>query len=59
MKIKIDFGSHTYNNDIDNIEYNPNIKFYNGIKVNNKNLTIIISLDSRFLKYYGANYFIQ
>ena len=57
LKMKIDLGSHTYNNDIDNIEYNPNIKFYNGIKVNNNDLTIIISLDSTFLKYYGAQLF--
>src|SRR5699024_8635159 len=57
LKMKIDLGSHTYNNDIDKIEYNPNIKFHNDIQVNNKDLTIIISLDSTFLKYYGVQLF--
>lgn len=57
LKLKIDLGSHTYNNDIGNIEYNPVIKFYNDVQVNNQNLTIIISLDSTFLKYYGIQLF--
>lgn len=56
-KMKIDMGSYTYNMINSHTEYNPKIYFPTDLKPDNSTLTILVSMDSAFLKYYAVQLF--
>lgn len=55
--MKIDIGSYTYTSCFEEINYTPEVVFHDSLKENNSGVTILLSMDAQFLKYYSIQLF--
>lgn len=55
--MKIDIGSYTYTSIVDGINYTPEIVFHDSLIENRTGITILLSMDAQFLKYYSIQLF--
>lgn len=55
--MKIDIVSYTYTSCFDEINYTLEVVFHNSLRENRSGVTILLSMDAQFLKYYSIQLF--